>query len=321
MANDPLVSILIPVYKREKLVVEAIDSALAQTYKNIEVIVVDNCSPDDTWGVLQQQAAKDSRLKVCRNDSNLGPLRNWRRCIELASGEYGKILFSDDAIHPTYIEKTLPLIHGNHDIGFVYTGVIIHYTHNESKVPSYFLGPTGVYESLNYLEAALMATGGAGVPVSPGCAIFRKSDLDKNTMIQVPNKINADFSQHGMGNDLLIFLLTALQYQRIGFVNEPLSKFRGHEGSITTEAQKNPERGNYALNYEIARAYFAEKHLRDLRIKRKYYTKILNQCFMPTGSTFNFQLMNILFSNPNEGPYENLDFLQNLLARSVATSR
>lgn len=51
--ENPLVSILIPVYNREKYIGEAIESAINQTYKNIEVIIVDNCSTDNTWKILQ----------------------------------------------------------------------------------------------------------------------------------------------------------------------------------------------------------------------------------------------------------------------------
>ena len=57
--ENPLVSILIPVYNREKYIGEAIESAINQTYKNIEVIIVDNCSTDNTWKILQDYQCKD----------------------------------------------------------------------------------------------------------------------------------------------------------------------------------------------------------------------------------------------------------------------
>lgn len=94
----PLVSILIPVYNREDMLKRAVDAALNQTYDNIEVIISDNASTDNTWEVCLDYAKKDKRVKVFRNEKNLGPVLNWKCCIDRATGELGKILFSDDAI-------------------------------------------------------------------------------------------------------------------------------------------------------------------------------------------------------------------------------
>ena len=78
MPNSPLVSILIPVYNRERIVVRALESAINQTYKHIEIICVDNCSTDNTYSVLLEYANRDHRIKVYRQSENLGPVRNWK---------------------------------------------------------------------------------------------------------------------------------------------------------------------------------------------------------------------------------------------------
>ena len=88
----PLASILIPVYNRAGLIEATIRSALAQSYDPIEVVVVDNASTDATWEVLQRLALEDPRLRIFRNETNLGPVRNWRACAEHARGHYAKIL-------------------------------------------------------------------------------------------------------------------------------------------------------------------------------------------------------------------------------------
>lgn len=161
---DSLVSILIPVYNRENIIAETIQSALNQTYRNIEVVVVDNASTDNTWAVIEDLAKKDSRINAFRNESNLGPVKNWLRCVEEASGEYGKILWSDDLTAPDFIEKTLPLF--NNDVGFVYTGANIFTGANphEAKT-SYLLTETGQYSSSMYIEKAVFDK---EMPVSPG---------------------------------------------------------------------------------------------------------------------------------------------------------
>ena len=67
MNNEPLVSICIPTYNGARLVHRALDSCLAQTYKNIEVVVVDDASSDDTWVVLQEYGKKSEKIKIYKN--------------------------------------------------------------------------------------------------------------------------------------------------------------------------------------------------------------------------------------------------------------
>lgn len=253
---NKLVSILIPAYNRENLIEETVQSALNQTYKNIEVVVVDNQSTDNTWEVLQKLASQDERIKIFQNEINIGPVRNWKRCIDEASGEYGKILWSDDLIAPDFLEKTVPYLE-NKDVGFVYTGTEIFVDGTDKKTSHYFIGESGIYESERYINGVLFDR---NYPVSPGCALFRLKDLKKNLLVDIPNKVNSDFAMHAIGNDLLIFLLTAYQYKNFAFVNEKLSLFRAHEGSISIQSNG----GKLPLHYNLASAYFVENYRRDL---------------------------------------------------------
>ena len=131
--SDPLVSILIPVYNREKVVSRAIDSALAQTYRNIEIIVCDNASTDGTWDVLQKYAKQDERVKVFRNETNVGPVRNWMECLKRASGEYAKYLWSDDEILPTFVETMLRPMQNDPRVGFAWSDITIRSEGNDSN--------------------------------------------------------------------------------------------------------------------------------------------------------------------------------------------
>ena len=122
--ND-LVSILIPVFNREDHIKECINSALKQTHANFEIIVVDNASTDNTWAICQKIKETDSRLKIFRNSTNLGPVMNWKKCLDYSSGHYIKVLFSDDLIHPKCIEMMLPKLESYSEVGFVYSNVLI----------------------------------------------------------------------------------------------------------------------------------------------------------------------------------------------------
>jgi glycosyltransferase involved in cell wall biosynthesis len=106
MQNEPLVSILLPSYNHEQYVEEAIASLLNQTYKNIELIIIDDFSADGTFEMIRRLASSDSRIKCYRNEKNLGISNTMNRAIALASGEYIMTASSDD-IWETYSVQTL----------------------------------------------------------------------------------------------------------------------------------------------------------------------------------------------------------------------
>jgi len=286
---NAFVSILVPVYNREHIIAETIVSALAQTYTNIEVVVVDNASTDKTWDVIQSFVEKDNRVKAFRNQINLGPVRNWRRCVEEASGDYGKILWSDDLIASDFLEKTLPLF--SDDVGFVFTKTEIFVDGKDEKEDCYTtIGGTGIYDCNKYVNGVLFE---GGYPVSPGCALFRLNDLKKNLLVDIPNKVNSDFSIHAIGNDLLIFLLTANQYKNFAFVNDKLSYFRAHEGSISIQSND----GKLPLHYNLAAAFFIENFRPDLleRFNSKIWMVIMR--YRNSAKKFNLNIIGNYYLN------------------------
>jgi glycosyltransferase involved in cell wall biosynthesis len=103
MPEEPLVSICIPTYNRAGMIDRAIESALGQTYRNIEIIVIDNDSNDNTAAVVASYV--DERLTYVKNERNLGMFGNFNRCIELATGKFLHILHSDDYIEPDFTSQ------------------------------------------------------------------------------------------------------------------------------------------------------------------------------------------------------------------------
>lgn len=103
--NDkPLVSVLMTTYNREKYLAMAVESVLASTYQNLELIIVDDQSKDKSYEIALSYAEKDNRVKVFKNEKNLGDYPNRNKAASLASGKYLKYVDADDLIYPTGLE-------------------------------------------------------------------------------------------------------------------------------------------------------------------------------------------------------------------------
>lgn len=104
-----LVSVCVPVYNGEKYLRESLDSILNQTYTDIEVLVVDDCSTDNSVPIVRDYQSKDDRIRLIEIENNLGLVGNWNRCIAEAKGEWLKLHFQDDLMVPDTIEKMMAL--------------------------------------------------------------------------------------------------------------------------------------------------------------------------------------------------------------------
>lgn len=117
--TTPPVSVILPVYNAEKTLRQAIDSILSQSYKNFEVIAVDDGSKDHSHQILQQYALQDSRLKVFQNSQNLGLMKTLNRAIGLAENEYLARFDSDDEMLPRRLELQVQYLQEHRDVAVV----------------------------------------------------------------------------------------------------------------------------------------------------------------------------------------------------------
>lgn len=247
----PLVSILIPTYNRANLIHRAIDSALAQTFRDFEIVIVDNCSTDNTLDILLEYERKFPKtIRVFQNSENLGPVMNWKKCASLAQAPFCKIIFSDDMIQNDYLEKTVPEII-NPNCGLVYTPAMVGFldwegsTHykafqNNTQISrDHFVRLTTLLEHF--------------CPVSPGAALFRTIDLQESIFSHISG-IDYDFSGTGAGVDWLIYPLIALKYKYVSYVSESLVYFHAHSDSISIKNENN----SIPLGYALAKKWFTE---------------------------------------------------------------
>jgi glycosyltransferase involved in cell wall biosynthesis len=118
----PRLSILIPVYNAEKFISKTIDSVLAQTYTDWELIIVEDKSTDKSFDVIKQYEAQyPEKIKVFQNEANLGMMLNWNTGIDLCKSELFVKLDADDIWLPTFLGKSIAILDKYPEVGLVFT--------------------------------------------------------------------------------------------------------------------------------------------------------------------------------------------------------
>lgn len=117
---EELISIVLPVYNGEKYLKESIDSILAQTYKNWELLIVDDCSTDSSAEIAKEYAEGDERINYYRNENNLRLPRNLNKGFRLAKGDYLTWTSDDNRYKPTALEKMYYALKKNQNAQFVF---------------------------------------------------------------------------------------------------------------------------------------------------------------------------------------------------------
>ena len=112
-ADSPPVSIGLPVYNGANYLEEALESILAQTYTNIELILCDNCSTDSTPEICRKYASRDRRVRYYRNERNLGSIPNFNQTFSLSTGVYFKWAAHDDVLEKDYVKDCLAAMEEN----------------------------------------------------------------------------------------------------------------------------------------------------------------------------------------------------------------
>jgi glycosyltransferase involved in cell wall biosynthesis len=119
----PRVTVGLPVYNGENFLREAIDSILAQTFVDFELVISDNASTDSTQRICEEFAARDDRIRYFREDTNRGGSWNFHRVVELARGEYFRWAAHDDVVRPTYLERCVQVLDGDPSVVLCHTAV------------------------------------------------------------------------------------------------------------------------------------------------------------------------------------------------------
>ena len=120
MSKIPKISVCIPAFNSANYIVQAVESLWAQTYKDFEIIIVDDCSGDQTLALVRNLQKMSSQcLRVYSNDHNIGLSKNSNRCIEHARGIYIKFLHADDLLLPMCLERMLAALEKHENVELV----------------------------------------------------------------------------------------------------------------------------------------------------------------------------------------------------------
>ena len=121
MNRTPRVSVGVPVYNAEKYLRQSLESLLAQTFEDVEIIISDNCSADATEAICREFAQRDSRIRYLRQPENLGAIANFNHVFAEARGEYFKWAAYDDLCEPTFLQRCVDVLDKNPDVGWCHS--------------------------------------------------------------------------------------------------------------------------------------------------------------------------------------------------------
>jgi glycosyltransferase involved in cell wall biosynthesis len=239
VSSLPHVSVCIPVYRSEPWIGSALESVLAQTYENFEIVVVDNQSPDRTTDVVR--SFDDERIRLFVNPANLGPIVNHNRAVELARAPLIKILHADDTLVPTCLEKMVRVLDAHERVGFVFARRrididstadphLIWFKNSSAEIHRGFRDLGRVNDGGRLFDEYLAA----GLP---------SNWVGEQTAVMIRREC---FERHGVFNeriwqlaDMEMWARTMLAYD-VGFVDEELVVYRfGHENLTASNSHVN----------------------------------------------------------------------------------
>jgi glycosyltransferase involved in cell wall biosynthesis len=220
MSGNPAVTVCIPTYNRRKLLMASLQSVLHQSLHDVEIIISDNASTDDTEEYVR--SLDDPRIRYDRLPENIGLFGNLSRCLRLGSGRYRVVLPDDDLMLPGNLESKVRFLDQNPSAGMVHSA--FRYL-DENALP---IGPTTSWARLN--EDTL----------EPGESFLRRSlalgGIVCVSSVMLRSEVVADEnfdSDDGPYADIALWLRVAAQHD-VGFLTAPLSGYLVHASSASS---------------------------------------------------------------------------------------
>lgn len=257
-----MVSIIVPVYNSAEYLSTCVESILKQTYSNIELLLVDDCSADDSFKVMLEYAEKDSRIRCFKTEKNSGPSVARNLGIDNVQGEWISFVDSDDWIEEKYIEK---LLAAANDCGadIAICGLINHYP-KKNVIEHSFEGKIRTFqdEKLKEIRKALLElrteTGTSGLELTgPVCKLFLKEMIGEK---RFPEDIS-------ICEDVCFVLECIDSCKRVVYIGECMYRRIVREDSLSYAVRED---------YAARRVCFVNKMIKYLH-EHDYAERVVNQ--------------------------------------------
>jgi len=244
--KSPLFSICIPTRNRAGIIQKALETCLQQTYQNLEIVVVDNASEDNTREVVSSYAHKDSRIRYFRNDRNLGVIRNILKAFESANGEYVQYLADDNELAENYVEEKIRCFSEHPEVGLV-SSTVKKYRMSSKGLELVISSEMkeGIIDSdFAFLHLAKLS-GWFGLL----CTARRVDMLSAIARLgEIPNAYGYDYLNSEMAYDVLLFVLILSAYPSMYFTEKTT-----YYDQITPSEMVDPTKFNLVRWYHMYR--------------------------------------------------------------------
>jgi glycosyltransferase involved in cell wall biosynthesis len=222
---NPTVSFVVPCYRLAHFLPDCINSILMQTYKDLEILIMDDCSPDNTAEVAQ--SFQDSRVKYIRNGTNLGHLRNYNQGITLSQGKYVWLISADDCLRVPYVlDRYVALLESHPEVGYVFCPGMGLCQGVETRIINSHGPEDMMFDGRGFLMNLLEAN-----------SIVAASGMARKECYEKVGFFPTDMPWAG---DWYLWCVFALHYA-VGYFAEPMVNYRTHDLSMTnTLMNKDP---------------------------------------------------------------------------------
>lgn len=231
-----MVSLLVPTFNSAPFVGECIKSVLGQTFENLEILVIDDCSTDGTYEAVQQVVDGDPRVTVLRNEHNLGNRGNFERCLAAATAPLVKFVCGDDVLAPEAVDRMVRLIADRPDMALV-TSHRRRIDELGNALPD-VSGPIslGADDSVvdGFAAGNLLLSRCFNWIGEPTTVLFRRDLLPVGDLYHLGSAAPA------RNLDVVWWLKIAAGY-RIGVITDTLSAFRIHAGQQSQQSSIMPD--------------------------------------------------------------------------------
>jgi glycosyltransferase involved in cell wall biosynthesis len=217
--SSPEISVLLPTYNYASYLPEAIASVLAQDFQDFELLILDDCSSDNTAAVVKPFCARDPRVRFAVNPANLGMVANWNECLKEAKGRHIKFLFGDDKLSdPRALTKMLALLQNNPAARLAASARTILDAQSNVIDISRTL-PNGCHDGRKIIADCLIENG--NLIGEPSSVLFRKADAARGFDTAYRQLVDMEMWFHLLERGDLVY------------TREPLCAFRRHAGQQT----------------------------------------------------------------------------------------